>query len=244
MSQHDPDEIPPIGLGHASSSHPFHLSILATGAPTSPGPALDRNPEITSPDQTDHVNDNWPDPPKHLTFTTRSYGFDFYGIELRHGVTLVGHCARSRVTATSISVAGHDIQRTLRYPPKKSPLGDDQLDLLRLSVPNRYTSVRINRYIVVGVFNKVSKEPREVVVELEDSTPLSSALWRGIIGARGWRYFLSLKVVRGFGIYKVGGFSFYRIYSIEVSILIPVLVQSRRWFPLPDRPERSEKTDN
>jgi hypothetical protein len=111
-------------------------------------------------------------------------------------------------------------------------------------VLNRYTSVRINRYTVVGVFNKVSKEPREVVVELEDSTPLSSALWRGIIGTRSWRYFLSLKVVRGFGIYKVGGFSRSTGYSIEVSILIPVLVQSRRWFPLPDRPERPEKTDN
>ncbi|KAF8241844.1 hypothetical protein K440DRAFT_208150 [Wilcoxina mikolae CBS 423.85] len=58
------------------------------------------------------------------------------------------------------------------------------------------------QYIVVGVFRKDSNAPREVVVKLERNTSLSSALWRGMFRVRGWRYFQSLKVVRGFGIYE------------------------------------------
>ncbi|KAF8247161.1 hypothetical protein K440DRAFT_644181 [Wilcoxina mikolae CBS 423.85] len=173
---------------------------------------------------------DWPKPPTNFNVTKLSYGFSFGKTELKRRVAIVGNCARTRTTTTSISVIGFEIRRTAQPPLEESvrrtapQLEESQPNLIvetgepfprdrkerpvqvesGLSVrvntdryfrDNRYTVVdRIEQYIVVGVFNKDSNTPREVIVELGRDSPLSSGLWRGVIRARGWRYFLSLKV--------------------------------------------------
>jgi len=186
----DPDAIQPITSRSPSASGPSSSSPPAA--------------ELREPGQL-HPETDWPVPPTKLNVTRRSQGFKFRGIALKRVITTVGNCVRTRSTATTVSIAGFDTRETLR-----NALGgrlEGWLDIRQRTGSDIKEQCLVRngkqQYIVIGVFNKGSNEPREAIFELGPNTPLSSILQRGIIKARGWRYFLSLKVVHRFGIYVV-----------------------------------------
>ena len=58
-------------------------------------------------------------------------------------------------------------------------------------------------YVVVGWFPRKAHDPTEVLLTLGHKAQLFRKLRSCIRGLRGWRTFLSLKSVQGFGLYKV-----------------------------------------
>lgn len=58
-------------------------------------------------------------------------------------------------------------------------------------------------YIVVGIFNRNKSIPKETLVYLDSFPYLWKAIDSAISQIRGWRSFLSLKRVVGFGVYEV-----------------------------------------
>ena len=58
-------------------------------------------------------------------------------------------------------------------------------------------------FLVVGWFPGKLQEPIEICVQVEDVTCFLSELHEAIQKSRGWRYYLSLKTVDAFGLYKV-----------------------------------------
>lgn len=58
-------------------------------------------------------------------------------------------------------------------------------------------------YIVVGWFPKGASDPKEKILEFDSPECLFHMLRYGESNVRGWRRFLSLKSLKGFGLYKV-----------------------------------------
>ena len=58
-------------------------------------------------------------------------------------------------------------------------------------------------YIVIGWFLRSASDPKERILEFEDTEHLFKILRHGESDVRGWRRFLSLKSLKGFGLYKV-----------------------------------------
>jgi len=57
-------------------------------------------------------------------------------------------------------------------------------------------------YIVIGWFSRSANDPKERILQFETPEQLFKALRHGESDLRGWRRFLSLKALRGFGLYK------------------------------------------
>ena len=58
-------------------------------------------------------------------------------------------------------------------------------------------------YLVIGWFSRSTSDPLELTLQFEDPARLFKSLRRGEKDIRGWRRMLSLKSLRGFGLYKV-----------------------------------------
>lgn len=58
-------------------------------------------------------------------------------------------------------------------------------------------------YLVIGWFPRAASDPVERTLQFEDPAMLFKAFRRGEKSVRGWRRLLSLKALRGFGLYKV-----------------------------------------
>jgi hypothetical protein len=58
-------------------------------------------------------------------------------------------------------------------------------------------------YIVIGWFLRSASDPKERILEFEKPEHLFKILRHGESDVRGWRRFLSLKSLKGFGLYKV-----------------------------------------
>jgi hypothetical protein len=58
-------------------------------------------------------------------------------------------------------------------------------------------------YIVVGWFLRSSSDPKERILQFKESENIFKALKGGESDLRGWRRFVSLKSLQGFGLYKV-----------------------------------------
>lgn len=58
-------------------------------------------------------------------------------------------------------------------------------------------------YLVIGWFPRSASDPLERIMQFEDPARLFRELRRGEKNVRGWRRLLSLKALRGFGLYKV-----------------------------------------
>ncbi|KAF8518102.1 hypothetical protein BDD12DRAFT_924987 [Trichophaea hybrida] len=198
----------------SASSGPSKLSLPSITGSTSVTTAPDLTSRITPEGVLDQLDSeaDWLEPPSVIDTTTRSQSLKlslgpFGGAELKREITLVGSCVRTRTSETSASFTTSPFatslgtRRGVLAPPTMFTTTNIQVGPVKTEY-SRETHNKIPQYIVVGVFRKDSSAPREAVVKLERNTSLSSALWRGMFRVRGWRYFLSLKVVRGFGIYK------------------------------------------
>lgn len=68
--------------------------------------------------------------------------------------------------------------------------------------PDEYGSGQ-DPYLVIGVFAKDETEPYERLVRLGDDMKFFNVLHREVKALRGWKRFLSLKSLSGFGLYRV-----------------------------------------
>jgi hypothetical protein len=63
-------------------------------------------------------------------------------------------------------------------------------------------------YIVVGWFHRSAGDPKERILQFERPEQLFRAMRKGEYQVRGYREYISLKSLRGFGLYKVSSPSF------------------------------------
>lgn len=58
-------------------------------------------------------------------------------------------------------------------------------------------------YLVIGWFHRSDSDPKEQCLQFERPEELFERLREGANGVRGWRRVVSLKTLKGFGLYRV-----------------------------------------
>ena len=86
------------------------------------------------------------------------------------------------------------------------PVFDKPFEATREDIKRQVESImpHATPYIVIGWFLRSASDPKERILQFERPEELFHKLRHGESDVREWRRFLSLKSLRGFGLYKVG----------------------------------------
>lgn len=88
-------------------------------------------------------------------------------------------------------------------------------------------------YIVIGWFLRSASDPKERILEFENPADLFRVLRNGERDVRGWRRLVSLKSLKGFGLYKVRFPRFFCFPCTDLLIMSAVRHRLRRAPPAP-----------
>ena len=90
-------------------------------------------------------------------------------------------------------------------------------------------------YIVIGWFLRSASDPKERILQFEREEQLFHILRQGEGDVRGWRRFISLKSLQGFGLYKVRPL-------LMIAWLLTFEVRYCSWCPYPASPHSFAKS--
>lgn len=91
------------------------------------------------------------------------------------------------------------------HSPKQFPLVEKEFEATRKDIKRQVELLMPmpKSYIVIGWFLRSASDPKEKILEFDMPEQLFHSLRHGERAVRSWRWVISLKSLKGFGLYKV-----------------------------------------